>query len=92
MTSGRPLPAALGCRGYWRDARGSDINDAVIALQPALERVPCSDTEMFRPDPKRPLHNTLVLGTILIGTAALGAVVLYAITGWLWLVIHQGLH
>jgi len=27
-----------------------------------------------------------------IGTSALGAVVLYAVTGWLWLVVHQGLH
>jgi len=27
-----------------------------------------------------------------MGTAALGAVVLFAITSWLWLVVHQGLH
>jgi len=27
-----------------------------------------------------------------MGTAALGAVVLFAVTSWLWLVVHQGLH
>jgi len=29
---------------------------------------------------------------VVIGTTALGAVVLWAATGWLWLVVHQGLH
>jgi hypothetical protein len=33
-----------------------------------------------------------VLSAVVIGTSALGAVVLYAVTGWLWLVVHQGLH
>jgi multisubunit Na+/H+ antiporter MnhC subunit len=42
--------------------------------------------------PKRPLGQTLVLSAVVIGTSALGAVVLYVVTGWLWLVVHQGLH
>ena len=42
--------------------------------------------------PNRPLGQTLVLSAVVIGTSALGAVVLYAVTGWLWLVLHQGLH
>jgi multisubunit Na+/H+ antiporter MnhC subunit len=42
--------------------------------------------------PNRPLGQTLVLSAVVIGTSALGAVVLYAVTGWLWLVVHQGLH
>jgi hypothetical protein len=28
---------------------------------------------------------------MVIGTIMLGAVILYAVTGWLWLVLHQGL-
>ena len=42
--------------------------------------------------PNRPLGQTLVLSAVVIGTSALGAVVLYAVTGWLWLVVHQSLH
>ena len=42
--------------------------------------------------PTRPLGQTLVLSTAVIGIAALGAVVLWAATGWLWLVVHEGLH
>jgi len=42
--------------------------------------------------PNRPLGQTLALSAVVIGTSALGAVVLYAVTGWLWLVVHQGLH
>jgi hypothetical protein len=33
-----------------------------------------------------------VLSAGVIGIAALGAVVLWAATGWLWLVVHEGLH
>jgi hypothetical protein len=29
---------------------------------------------------------------MVIGIMAVGGVVLYAVTGWLWLVVHQGLH
>jgi hypothetical protein len=47
---------------------------------------------MFAPNPKRSLGDTLILGAIVIGTGAVGAVILYAVTGWLWLVVHQGLH
>ena len=42
--------------------------------------------------PTRPLGQTLVLSAAVIGIAALGAVVLWAPTGWLWLVVHEGLH
>jgi hypothetical protein len=42
--------------------------------------------------PSRPLGQTLVFSAVVIGTSELGAVVLYAVTGWLWLVVHQGLH
>jgi hypothetical protein len=47
---------------------------------------------MSTPQPNRPLRETLLLGFVVIGVTALGAVVLYAVTGWLWLVAHQGLH
>ncbi len=47
--------------------------------------------QMFAPDPNRPLRHTLMLGLVVIGAAALGAVVLYGVTSWLWLVLHQGL-
>jgi len=42
--------------------------------------------------PNRPLGQTLLLSAVVIGTAALDAVVVYAVTSWLWLVAHQGLH
>jgi multisubunit Na+/H+ antiporter MnhC subunit len=42
--------------------------------------------------PQRPLAQSLVLGAVVIGIMAVGAVVLYAATGWLWLIVHQGLH
>jgi hypothetical protein len=29
---------------------------------------------------------------MVIGFTMLGAVILYAVTEWLWLVVHQGLH
>jgi hypothetical protein len=47
---------------------------------------------MFAPDPNRSLGETLLLGTVVIGVMMLGAVIVYAVTGWLWLVVHQGLH
>jgi len=47
---------------------------------------------MFAPNPNRRLRETIFLGGVVIGVAALGAVVLYGVTSWLWLVIHQGLH
>jgi hypothetical protein len=47
---------------------------------------------MFAPNPNRRLRETIFLGGVVIGAAALGAVVLYAVTSWLWLVAHQGLH
>ena len=47
---------------------------------------------MFAPNPHRPLGQILILGVVVIGRAALGAAVLWVATGWLWLVVHQGLH
>jgi hypothetical protein len=47
---------------------------------------------MFAPNPKRPIAATLLLGAIVFGVMALGAIVLWGVTGWLWLVVHQGLH
>ena len=47
---------------------------------------------MFAPNPKRPIAATLLLGAIVLGAMALGAIVLWGVTGWLWLVAHQGLH
>jgi hypothetical protein len=29
---------------------------------------------------------------MVISTGVLGAAILYAVTGWLWLVVHEGLH
>jgi multisubunit Na+/H+ antiporter MnhC subunit len=46
---------------------------------------------MFAPNPNRPLRQTLMLSLIVIGAAALGAVVLYGVTSWLGVVVHQGL-
>jgi hypothetical protein len=46
---------------------------------------------MFAPNPNRSLAQTFFLSA-LVGAVFLGAVVLYAATGWLWLVVHQGLH
>ena len=47
---------------------------------------------MFATDPNRSLGETLLLGTVVIGVMMLGAVIVYAVTSWLWLVVHQGLH
>ena len=47
---------------------------------------------MFAPNPNRSLGETLLLGTVVIGVMMLGAVIVYAVTSWLWLVVHQGLH
>jgi hypothetical protein len=47
---------------------------------------------MFAPNPNRSFLETLLLGAILFGVGALGAIVLYGVTGWLWLVVHEGLH
>ena len=42
---------------------------------------------MVMPNPSRSIAQTVVIGTMM-----LAAVILYAVTGWLWLVVHQGLH
>ena len=46
----------------------------------------------FRPQAHRPFLSTLFLSAVVIVAMAFAAVVLYAATGWLWLVVHQGLH
>jgi hypothetical protein len=42
--------------------------------------------------PQRPLRQSLLWSAVVIAVTALAAVVLWAITGWLWLVVHEGLH
>jgi hypothetical protein len=41
--------------------------------------------------PQRPLRESLFWGSVVIAVTALAAVVLWAVTGWLWLVVHEGL-
>jgi hypothetical protein len=48
--------------------------------------------DMFAPQANRPVGQTLLLGGVVIGTTMLAAIILYAVTGWLWLVVHEGLH
>ena len=50
-----------------------------------------SEREPSHPVP-RPLRYTLLGSVFVIGTTAIGLVVTYAVTHWLWLVVHQGLH
>jgi hypothetical protein len=40
----------------------------------------------------RPLRHTLAASVVVIGVMLLSAVILWVVTGWLWLVVHQGLH
>ena len=47
---------------------------------------------MLSPNPRRSLAQILVLGAAVISAMMLGAVILWAVTSWLWLVVHQGLH
>jgi multisubunit Na+/H+ antiporter MnhC subunit len=47
---------------------------------------------IFAPRANRPVGQTLLLGAVVVGTTMLAAVILYAVTGWFWLVVHQGLH
>jgi hypothetical protein len=39
----------------------------------------------------RPLRYTLLASVVVIAATMLAAVVLYGVTEWLWLVVHQGL-
>ena len=48
--------------------------------------------KVFAPRANRPVGQTLLLGAVVIGTTMLAAVILYAVTGWVWLVVHEGLH
>jgi len=43
------------------------------------------------PRSRKPLRQTLPAVAAVIGAMMLGAVILYAVTEWLWLVVHQGL-
>jgi hypothetical protein len=47
---------------------------------------------MFAPNPDRSLAQTLVLGAVIAGVMMLCAVIVSAITSWLLLVVHEGLH
>jgi multisubunit Na+/H+ antiporter MnhC subunit len=47
---------------------------------------------MFAPRANRPVGQALLLGAVVIGATMLVAVILYAVTGWFWLVVHHGLH
>jgi hypothetical protein len=47
---------------------------------------------MFAPNPNRSFAATLLLSAIVFGVVAIGATLLWAVTGWLWLIVHQGLH
>jgi hypothetical protein len=58
-----------------------------------------ADAEMLAPlergptfPPSRPLRYSLLASVVVIVATVLAAVVLYAVTEWLWLVVHQGLH
>jgi multisubunit Na+/H+ antiporter MnhC subunit len=59
-----------------------------------FERVSDGDVvaKHLRATVNRPVGQTLLLGAVVIGTTMLAAVILYAVTGWLWLVVHEGLH
>jgi multisubunit Na+/H+ antiporter MnhC subunit len=50
-----------------------------------------ANRKMFKPQANRPFRQSLLLSTIVIGFTTFGAVILYAVTEWLWLVVHQGL-
>jgi hypothetical protein len=39
-----------------------------------------------------PLRHSLLGSVLVIGAFAIGAVILWAVTQWLWLVVHAGLH
>jgi hypothetical protein len=38
-----------------------------------------------------PLRRTLLGSVVVIGVTALGAAILWVVTEWLWLVVHEGL-
>jgi len=42
--------------------------------------------------PQRPLRESLAWSAVVIAIAAIAAVVLWVLTSWLWLVVHEGLH
>jgi hypothetical protein len=74
--------------------RTGGINEAVIALRLVLQLgyVPQRSWPVFAPNPKRPFLETLLLSAVVVGSVALAAVVLYGATGWLWLVVREGMH
>jgi hypothetical protein len=49
-----------------------------------------SDHESRTPTPG-PLRRTLLGAVIVIGAMCVGLVILWVVTEWLWLVVHQGL-
>jgi hypothetical protein len=42
--------------------------------------------------PQRRLRESLAWSAVVLAITALAAVILWAVTGWLWLVVHEGLH
>jgi hypothetical protein len=42
--------------------------------------------------PPGPLRRSFLGAVVVIGAAALGFVILWAVTDWIWLVVHEGLH
>jgi len=63
----------------------------VLQLERACRACRSDIEKMFAPNPNRPLSDTLLLCGMVVAFTALGAVILYAMTEWLWLVVHEGL-
>ena len=49
-----------------------------------------SQIAMSKLPPQRRLRESLFWSAVVIAGTALAAVVLWAVTGWLWLVVHEG--
>jgi hypothetical protein len=50
-----------------------------------------SEREPSHPVPG-PLRHSLLGSVVVIGSTALSLVIVWAVTHWLWLVVHLGLH
>jgi len=50
-----------------------------------------SEREPPRPRPL-PLRHSLLGSVVVIGGTALGLFIVWVVTHWLWLVVHEGLH
>jgi hypothetical protein len=48
--------------------------------------------DVFKQNPRPPItRHTLLASVVVIGVTALAAVILWVVTEWLWLVVHEGL-